>query len=94
MISMMCCEFVGNFSTISLSGKLSYCGSQLFTPTVDCFSLIQNSKDSLSTIPNFGAKLISLYLFSAKNGGNLTKIARISMWISPKPRGVDKYCEL
>ena len=73
MISMMCYEFVGNFSTISLSGKLSYCGSQLFTPTVDCFSLIQNNKDSLSTIPNFGAKLISLYLFSAKICGKVAK---------------------
>ena len=73
MSSMMCREYVDNFLPISLSGKLSYCGSQLFTPTVDCFSLIQNNKDSLSTIPNFGAKLISLYLFSAKICGKVAK---------------------
>ena len=38
---------------------------------VNCYALIMSSMHYLCTISNFGAKLISLYFFLAKNGGKV-----------------------
>jgi len=48
---------------------------------VNYYLLIINVLHTLSTILNFGANIISLYLFSAKNGGNLLFFVRIKVLI-------------
>ncbi len=68
---MICREYLENFSLIYLQRKIFFCDSNLFILSVDCYFLIMNQKDYLSTISYFGANLISLYLFSAKRSGNL-----------------------
>ena len=72
---MICCELIDNFTLIFLHIPLFTLESLLLTIGVDCFSLIMNESAKLSTISNFGANLISLLFFSAKNSGNLSKMA-------------------
>ena len=47
-------------------------GREYLASTVDSFFLILSRSVTLSTIPFFGAKLISLYLFLAKKRGKLS----------------------
>ena len=58
---MICREYVGKFLPVYLHNKLFIIYHSLSTLFVDSFLLIMNTKDSLSTISNSGAKLISLY---------------------------------
>ena len=71
---MICCELIDNFTLIFLHISLFTLESLLLTICVDCLLLIMNKSAKLSTISNFGANLISLLFFSAKNSGNLSKM--------------------
>ena len=63
MNSMICREYLDNFLSFFLLGKLFTISMSLFTAFVNSYLLIMNVLHTLSTILNFGAKLISLYLF-------------------------------
>ena len=65
-------EYLDNFLPFSLHMKYSTINNQLSTVNVHSFFLILSRSMTLSTILFFGAKLISLYLFSAKKRGNLS----------------------
>ena len=60
---MMCREYVGNFLRFFLHIPLFTIYYSLFTTPVNSFFLIMNASITLSTKSNFGANLISLYLF-------------------------------
>ena len=81
MSSMICREYLDNFLSFFLLSKLFTVSSSLFTTFVNSYLLIINVLHTLSTILNFGANIISLYLFSAKNGGNLLFFVRIKVLI-------------
>ena len=68
---MICREYLDNFFSFSLYNNLLSINYQLSIVIVNYISLIMRSYISLSTISFFGANLISLYLCSAKNRGNL-----------------------
>ena len=68
---MICREYLENFPSFCLLDKLFLCDFTLCYLSVHSYLLIMSRSGSLSTFPNFGANLISLYLFSAKNCGNL-----------------------
>ena len=91
---MICREYLDNFFSFFLYNNLLSIKCQLSIVIVNYISLIMRSYISLSTISFFGANLISLYLFSAKNRGNLLFFRRISLWISI-PETLDCcFCEL
>ena len=71
MRRMMWCGYVNNFLKKYLRIQLFHSNMTLSTSSVDTYLLIISQISSLSTILNFGAKLISLYLFPAKNGGKV-----------------------
>lgn len=71
MCKIICCGLVQNFSAFSLLIWLFTLYYELSTVLVDTYFLIFNKITILSTKLNFGANLISLYFFLAKNGGKL-----------------------
>ena len=74
-----------NFLLVFLSVYLSEYNVCLLTTTVDSKYLTYWLLRQLSTISNFGAKLISLYLFLSKNYGKVAKNPIKTMWISSIP---------
>ena len=79
---MIGCEYLDNFLPVFLHGNLSNTNYQISTDVVNSFLLILSKSAILSTILFSGAKLISLYLFSAKNSGNLSFLWLITLLIS------------
>ena len=79
---MMWCGNVENFSSFFLLISFSPLFSRLSTVVVNSFPLILSRVVCLSTILFFGANLRSLYLFSAKNRGNVCFQGWISCLVS------------
>ena len=79
---MIGCEYFDNFLSLFLHHNLSTFICRLLIIPVNYIPLILSRKTGLSTILYFGAKLISLYLFSAKKRGNLSFLWLITLWIS------------
>ena len=70
---MICRYYLDNFFADFLYNQLSTPDRQLSTVTTHSYWFIINYSAILSTILFFGAKIISLYLFSAKNSGKVVK---------------------
>ena len=79
---MICRGLVDNILHKKLRISLSKSQSRLSAEAFEIFFLSLNALTGLSTFPQFGAKLISLYLFSVKNCEKVSKNLIISMWIS------------
>ena len=69
---MIWCEYVKNYFHVFLHNLLSTRDEGLSTHSVETICLTHREVCELSTICYFGAKLISLYLFSSKNCGKVT----------------------
>ena len=65
--------YLDNFFADFLYNQLSTPDRQLSTMTTHSYWFIISHSAILSTILFFGAKIISLYLFSAKNSGKVVK---------------------
>ncbi len=63
---MIWCEYVKNYFHVFLHNLLSTRDEELSTHSVETICLTHREVYELSTICYFGAKLISLYLFSSK----------------------------
>ena len=70
---MICREYLENYYCVYLYNCLSTYEYQLSITVVNSNSLTYRILQQLSTLFFFGAKLISLYLFSAKNCGKVSK---------------------
>ena len=60
---MIGCGYVQNFLLFFLPKRLSTRYTAFLTSSVNTYLLIMSRLSSFSTIPYFGAKLLSLYLF-------------------------------
>jgi len=67
---------------LNLLFSLSISYAELSVFDLEIFFLVFKGLALLSTFPQFGAKLISLYLFSVKNCEKVSKNLLITLWIS------------
>ena len=80
---MIVCWKVQNFRSKYLVIWLSTCGIYFSTPWFHAYLFYFRELSYLSTKIDFGAKLISLYLFTMKNGWKLIKKQQTTLQISP-----------